>query len=1277
MQKHILLLLFAAFAAVSTAQTPFTEEYFAGNAPKLTGQILNALKTPDVAFVRATAPHRIEYPTEYLMAVNTDGSLRWNSFHWPVAAGPTLRFGDMILGSDGFLYVRYVEEGQHFLLKINALSGTVAWKATMPSGQVAERITERTAGEISVSLYIGFGSQSIIASFSRQNGALLRSHVVGTNPIASLASDASGALLYSFRDSLVKANGLDPTQQIWRSHIKVPFSSYDVNGLSRYVKTPDGQSILMYGAEVSNRGVYAHINLADGSVTNIGKTQAEGSIRDVVVRGDTVFSCWQHQYAGSGGFSLLANQLSTGALAYQRFFQVNVPGGNTPLYGASGSMGLDIDEGGSIYLTGYGNTANYEPGAWGMVKVRASDGEKIWDKVLDETPAGLDEFSTGRMVWCPANGKVWVAGEMQQNNNFNFNTPTCYEINPADGAILQQQRWAGDFRYNSATLQLLPAANGFFALKKKDNCAVVTRYDLTQQAVWERELCPAQYFRVGGLYPGKNNSLFVTTTNLALISGNLATDSFHLFKLDALTGNVQQRWRVWAGGGGYPLHVSAQTDTILWFMHEGVDRKLYRIIGNQVKPPVNIQSAVYEPLPEVALHRLFVERGRETFYRYSLNQCAVATPTAFEAYANPPVQAYVDGIAAVPNSPHVIAGGLRYGPFGGYGWSIFRYLPGADTAIWQKTGTTGVIQRIVVGSAGEVFTQGVESNTLYVKRFNIMAGQLLWEKTFTSPTGIPEIGDMVFDAASGQLLLSNTLRQVDGNRRVWLLQLDANGNTTAQTERDGDAPGPHNRALCALALPSGQVVVGGQMLRNGLDTAGFVWGLPDQFLSARGRVYLDLNDNAQADPDEPGWAQTVAVAPGNYLSFPDSLGAYRVDVLNGGAYQAGVLSPSPYFEVVKANFSLSGSQSNIAGANIRLRPTASALDAAVRLAEVSPARFGFATRLLVSLQNLGTLPTDSTRLALDCGPDLDLQGLAIVSGANVIPRQQTVNGTLTATLPGQGILATQHLLAQGQLNTFLSPGDMLVCTVQQTAFPLADAVAANDRDTLSLLVTGAYDPNDLTAYPGGTVAPATLAPDGSLDLTYRIRFENTGNAPTDFVRVENAYSPLLRPETFRLGAVSAPCAVRFLSGNRMEFSFPDYRLSAAAVDSLGAQGFVFYQMRSRPGLVLGDSLAGEAAIYFDFNPPITTNQAVTRIANPVATEEPRVGHSWRIYPNPAPEGARLRFSESVAADAPWWLFSAEGRLVGYGSAGAGIVAPRPGLYQVWCGGVGQWLVVVR
>jgi hypothetical protein len=177
-------------------------------------------------------------------------------------------------------------------------------------------------------------------------------------------------------------------------------------------------------------------------------------------------------------------------------------------------------------------------------------------------------------------------------------------------------------------------------------------------------------------------------------------------------------------------------------------------------------------------------------------------------------------------------------------------------------------------------------------------------------------------------------------------------------------------------------------------------------------------------------------------------------------------------------------------------------------------------------------------------------------------------------------------------------------TITPTA---GDETPADNTFNLNQIVTGSYDPNDITCLEGESVAPEQIGE----YLHYNINFENTGNAPATFIAVKNTLNPeQFDPSTLQLLYASHDVETR-LSGNELEFYFGNINLAAN-----GGKGNVVYKIKTNNTLQVNDDVAQQANIYFDYNWPIQTNEAVTTfetLSSGIYTKD----NSIKLYPNPS------------------------------------------------------------
>ena len=141
----------------------------------------------------------------------------------------------------------------------------------------------------------------------------------------------------------------------------------------------------------------------------------------------------------------------------------------------------------------------------------------------------------------------------------------------------------------------------------------------------------------------------------------------------------------------------------------------------------------------------------------------------------------------------------------------------------------------------------------------------------------------------------------------------------------------------------------------------------------------------------------------------------------------------------------------------------------------------------------------------------------------------------------------------------------------------------------SPFIACSYDPNDLTATPQGySDQHFVLAGDR---MHYRVRFQNTGNLPAEDIRVVTALDPTqFDLSTFTPMYGSAPFVTCLLNNGTVDFTFNDIYLPDATNNEAASHGYVTYEVRLLPNVSPGDVLLQEAAIYFDSNPAVITNE---------------------------------------------------------------------------------------
>lgn len=155
-----------------------------------------------------------------------------------------------------------------------------------------------------------------------------------------------------------------------------------------------------------------------------------------------------------------------------------------------------------------------------------------------------------------------------------------------------------------------------------------------------------------------------------------------------------------------------------------------------------------------------------------------------------------------------------------------------------------------------------------------------------------------------------------------------------------------------------------------------------------------------------------------------------------------------------------------------------------------------------------------------------------------------------------------------------------------------------------LPVIGSWDPNDKTVVPEGFTSQHVIPPGTKLE--YLVRFQNTGTDTAFNVYVVDTLDGNLNPETFEMGAASHRYELSMQTSGTgktcLRWQFNNIQLPDSGSNQVKSNGFIQFRISPKPGLSPGTQVRNKAGIYFDFNPPVITNQTLTTYNNLTFTD---------------------------------------------------------------------------
>lgn len=172
-----------------------------------------------------------------------------------------------------------------------------------------------------------------------------------------------------------------------------------------------------------------------------------------------------------------------------------------------------------------------------------------------------------------------------------------------------------------------------------------------------------------------------------------------------------------------------------------------------------------------------------------------------------------------------------------------------------------------------------------------------------------------------------------------------------------------------------------------------------------------------------------------------------------------------------------------------------------------------------------------------------------------------------------------------------------------------DLDSTDNRYSAVIQLNGSYDPNDKQVN-----SPDAL--NHLYPLEYLIRFQNTGTAPARMVVIKDSLPEEVNTESVSIINTSHPCTVILMNG-KLIFRFENIMLPDSGSDLNGSQGFVRFKTRLKPNKVGEeyDTVRNRAAIFFDYNEPVVTNDAI--IFASLKAGISNIEHNrFLVYPNP-------------------------------------------------------------
>lgn len=569
-----------------------------------------------------------------------------------------------------------------------------------------------------------------------------------------------------------------------------------------------------------------------------------------------------------------------------------------------------------------------------------------------------------------------------------------------------------------------------------------------------------------------------------------------------------------------------------------------------------------------------------------------------------------------------------------------------NQVIWERDLDDSFV--FVAGSLSDGSTYYQNYNNQSIAKLDA-AGNIVWERNLVS-----YFNDMDYTALLGMLVRQDgsiilcigkyifatgehspsfvNINPLNGDP-IWIKQIET------RVESVGNLGAP------MVEMPDGGI----------LACIGPIWGGPtnDKVLLVRtdpngntftnqisGKIYWDENYNCLPDVSETRLKQVSVLAQSGskkYSATSDMDGNFSM-VTSGGEYTISIAQLGSYWDYCGFPNPVTMQSSNdTVFLNIGAKATVICPEMFVSIGSPVFRRCFDNNYLKVQYQNQGTAPAINAYVSVTLDPKL-------IYLSSTVPLLNQSGSTYTFDIGTVDIGESGFFTINFQVDCDATLGEILC--VESHIYPDTNCIptaGARVANRFCLPVVASYDPNDKTAFVDGKPETAKILPD--LDLEYLIRFQNTGNDTAFTVVIADTLSQHLDATSVIPGASSHPYSFELRDGNILRFKFNNILLPDSTTNEPASNGFVKFYIRQTPGNPIGTTLRNSAAIFFDFNLPIITNESMLVISTAVRTKEPSGLLEVKTWPVPAHDRVEMLLPEGASAIQSWKLIDMRGQVL--------------------------------
>ena len=355
-----------------------------------------------------------------------------------------------------------------------------------------------------------------------------------------------------------------------------------------------------------------------------------------------------------------------------------------------------------------------------------------------------------------------------------------------------------------------------------------------------------------------------------------------------------------------------------------------------------------------------------------------------------------------------------------------------------------------------------------------------------------------------------------------------------------------------------------------------------------GNIFIDYNHNNQQDAGEPPFSQATVITTGQgQVVWGYGTNGQYANLVGKGTYKTAIKLFKPYYQVsTDSTISTFTTFLNNVHINYPVHPIIGSRDYAVAVAALTIPRPGFNQQYAVTYANHGVDTLLNKKIVFIKSNHTQFLSSVPEPTSNIA---DTITWNIDSLLPDENSSIIIHTIIDAiplvNINDTLKSSFYIDST--------ADVFSLDNKVLLNQLLVGSYDPNDKKENYAGNM-PLKDAVDEKY-ITYTIRFQNTGTDTAFNIVVRDTLDAKLDSSSFEMIKASHSYQVGIKEGKYIAWKFNDIKLLDSFNNEALSHGYINYRIKAKPLAVIGDIISNRAAIYFDFNPAVLTNNQLTKI----------------------------------------------------------------------------------